>query len=144
MNSLRVLLVLVLCVPAVAAPKNPKPAKGADLQGFAAPVFNEDGSFTNTITASGTGGGLGNYVWRSTESSQLLASGQHLITGTFTIETRKSVQSGTYSAIGTPDANGFLNVDGTYVVTSGGSGTGTIAGNWRLSPPFEFHGTMSN
>ena len=133
MNSVRVLLVLVLCLPAVAAPKNPKPPKGADLQGFAAPVFNPDGGFTNTITASGTGGGRGNYTFRSTESGQLLPSGQYLITGTYTIETKRAAESGTYTAIGTPDENGFLNIEGS-----------TLTGNWRIDPPFEFHGVFTD
>ena len=154
MNSTRVhlrmaaVLLLAFCAAtAIAAPKDS--ALRSDLSGFAAPVFNPDGSFSNTVTAFGKSPRIGNFFLTTSETSQVQSGGSWTVSGTFTIDGKKGeVITGTFTAIAAADSEGFANSEGTYTITGGtgryvnARGTGTITGRWRLEPPFEYRGAL--
>jgi hypothetical protein len=155
MNSTRVhlrmaaVLLLVLCAAtALAAPKDG--ALRSDLSGFAEPVFNPDGSFSNTVTAFGRSPRIGNFFLTTAETSQVSSGGSWTVTGTFTIDgKRDEVITGTFTSIVAGDSEGFANSEGTYTITGGtgryvnARGTGSISGRWRLNPPFEYRGELN-
>jgi hypothetical protein len=146
---MRIAAALLLCAAtAFAAPRDF--TFRTELTGFAAPVFNPDGSFTNTTTSFGKSPRVGNFFLTTVETSQVNADGSWTITGTFTADTKKEdTITGTFVSIARADSTGFVNSEGTYVVTGGtgryvsATGSGTITERWRLEPPFEFSGSLN-
>jgi hypothetical protein len=118
----------------------------AFLAGYANPVFNPDGTLTNTETGRGHAMHLGLFQGASNETGHFTdVPGQLEIVGSFTLTAANGDQVfGTYSTTAVIDAAaGLVHFDGPYVITGGtgrfanATGSGTIRGVGRVAPPFE-------
>jgi hypothetical protein len=123
----------------------------ADLAGYASPIFNPDGTVSNTESARGHGTHLGRFTWASQETAHFTSEpGQLEVVGAFTLTAANGdTVTGTYQTTGTIDAAGFAHFEGPYVITGGtgrfanASGSGTVSAVGRLAPPFEIQGSLT-
>jgi len=121
------------------------------LEGFAAPVFNGDGTISNTEAAVGQATHLGLFTWASQELAMFTGPNTLHVVGSFTMTAANGDQVyGTYETIGTIDFETFVGTFvGPYVVTSGtgrfanATGSGTIVGVGNLLDPFEIVGSLT-
>lgn len=144
-----VALALLLHVPS--APADELVPFEVNLVGFAAPVFNKDGTISNTEVASGNATHLGLVTWNSQELATPISENQLSVCGSFTLTAANGDKVfGTYETIGTIDFSTFIGkFEGPFVITGGtgrfanATGSGTIIGVGNLLEPFEIVGSLS-
>jgi hypothetical protein len=119
------------------------------LEGFASPVFNPDGSISNTELALGESAQLGSVTWMSEEEAVFNDTNELKVKGEFVITMANGDQVfGKYKTIGTI-AFPVGTFEGHFVITGGtgrfadASGNGTIFGVGNLLSPFEIVGSLS-
>jgi hypothetical protein len=120
--------------------------------GFAAPVFNADGTISNTEVAVGEATHLGLYTWASEELAMFIGPDTLQVVGlSFTMTAANGDKVfGTYEATGKVDFNTFIGAFiGSYEITGGtgrfanATGSGTIFADGNLLDPFEIIGGLS-
>jgi hypothetical protein len=150
-NTVRAIVVLVTALsfgaPVLAVDLVPFEAQ---LEGFANPVFNPDGTISNTEVAVGQATHLGLFTWASEELAVFTGPDQLSVVGSFTLTAANGDQVfGTYETVVTiyfPS----LTILGQYVITGGtgrfvnATGTGRfVDATGSLLAPFEIGGSLS-
>ena len=122
----------------------------ARLEGFANPVFNPDGTISNTEVGVGQATHLGLFAWASEELAVFTGPDQLSVVGSFTLTAADGDQVfGTYETVVTIDFP-VLSILGQYVITGGtgrfanATGTGRfVNATGSLLAPFEIGGSLS-
>lgn len=123
----------------------------AKLVGFAAPVFNPDGTISNTEVAAGQALHMGLVTWMSEEKAKFTGENTLSVCASFTLTAANGDKVfGTYKTTGTVDFSTFVGTFvGPYVITGGtgrfvnATGSGTIVGVGNLLEPFEIVGSLT-
>lgn len=150
---------LVVIAAAVLAAAWPRDSVASDdvmlpfevrLEGFAFPVFNEDGSVDNVEEATGLATHMGLVAWHSEEHAVPIPGGMLAVKGEFTLTAANGDKVfGCYETVGKIIEFPMARFEGEFTITggtgrfAGASGSGTIVGDGSLLPPFGIVGSLS-